>query len=201
MIAIVTNIDNDHLGTHDGDFARPQAELRRFPAQPAVLRTRGAVHRRRAGTQHRRGTRPAGRDLRLPAGRGRARRQCSPCGTADRTSKSARRGAAALAVTLNLPGRHNVLNSLAAVAVASELGIADAAIQRALADFQGIDRRLQHLGEIVTAGRHALPSSMTTAIIRPRSPRRSKRCARLARPPPGARLPAASLHAHPRSHR
>jgi UDP-N-acetylmuramate--alanine ligase len=53
-----------------------------------------------------------------------------------------------LPVTLNLPGRHNVLNSLAAIAVATELGIEDAAIQRALAGFQGIDRRLQVLGDV-----------------------------------------------------
>src|SRR5215831_19003314 len=43
LIAIVTNIDNDHLATHGGDFGPPQAELPRLPAQPAVLRTRGAV--------------------------------------------------------------------------------------------------------------------------------------------------------------
>ena len=56
-------------------------------------------------------------------------------------------------MTINLPGRHNVLNSLAAVAVATELDAPDAAIQRALANFQGIDRRLQQLGEIHWAGR------------------------------------------------
>jgi UDP-N-acetylmuramate--alanine ligase len=54
-------------------------------------------------------------------------------------------------VTLNLPGRHNVLNALAAIAVATELEIDDAAIQRALAGFQGIDRRLQVLGDVQTA--------------------------------------------------
>ena len=54
--------------------------------------------------------------------------------------------AAALPVTLNLPGLHNVLNALAAIAVATELEIGDAAIARALAEFQGIDRRLQTLG-------------------------------------------------------
>ena len=59
-----------------------------------------------------------------------------------------------LAVTLNLPGRHNVLNSLAAIAVATELEIDDAAIQRALANFQGIDRRLQWLGEVDVGGGH-----------------------------------------------
>jgi UDP-N-acetylmuramate--alanine ligase len=57
---------------------------------------------------------------------------------------------------VNLPGRHNVLNSLAAVAVATELEVPDAAIQRALAQFQGIDRRLQQLGEIQWAGGRAL---------------------------------------------
>jgi len=63
-----------------------------------------------------------------------------------------RAGREPLNLTINLPGRHNVLNSLAAVAVATELGIADVAIQRALANFQGIDRRLQQLGEIQWSG-------------------------------------------------
>jgi len=67
-----------------------------------------------------------------------------------------REGRAALSVTINLPGRHNVLNSLAAVAVASELDVPDAAIQRALLNFQGIDRRLQQLGEIQWPGGSAL---------------------------------------------
>jgi len=53
-----------------------------------------------------------------------------------------------LEITLNLPGRHNVLNALAAIAVATELEIDDGAIQRALSGFQGIDRRLQVLGDV-----------------------------------------------------
>jgi UDP-N-acetylmuramate--alanine ligase len=48
---------------------------------------------------------------------------------------------------LNLPGTHNVRNALAAIAVASELGVADEAIRRALAGFQGIERRMQYLGD------------------------------------------------------
>ena len=67
-----------------------------------------------------------------------------------------REGRAPLELTINLPGRHNVLNSLAALAVATELGVADAAIQKAFANFQGIDRRLQQLGEIEWAGGRAL---------------------------------------------
>jgi UDP-N-acetylmuramate--alanine ligase len=65
-----------------------------------------------------------------------------------------RAGREPLSLTINLPGRHNVLNSLAAVAVATELGIADTAIQRALANFQGIERRLQPLGDIPWGGGH-----------------------------------------------
>ncbi|MGH8495327.1 MAG: UDP-N-acetylmuramate--L-alanine ligase [Gammaproteobacteria bacterium] len=57
----------------------------------------------------------------------------------------------ALPVTLNLPGAHNVLNALAAIAVAQELEIEEAAVQRALARFDGIDRRCQVLGEVATA--------------------------------------------------
>jgi UDP-N-acetylmuramate--alanine ligase len=51
-------------------------------------------------------------------------------------------------VTVNLPGLHNVLNSLATIAVATDLSIADSAIQRGLSGFQGIDRRLQVVGEL-----------------------------------------------------
>ena len=46
MLAVVTNVDADHLGTHGGVRAA-QVELHRVPAQPAVLRPGGAVHRRR----------------------------------------------------------------------------------------------------------------------------------------------------------
>ena len=55
-----------------------------------------------------------------------------------------------LDVVLNLPGQHNVLNALAAIAVATEDSIADDDILRALAKFEGIGRRFQHLGEFNT---------------------------------------------------
>ncbi|MEO0996263.1 MAG: UDP-N-acetylmuramate--L-alanine ligase [Pseudomonadota bacterium] len=55
-----------------------------------------------------------------------------------------------LAIELNLPGRHNVLNTLAAIAIAAELAVPDEAIRRALAGFEGIDRRFQIYGEYVT---------------------------------------------------
>ncbi|MEI8031204.1 MAG: UDP-N-acetylmuramate--L-alanine ligase [Comamonadaceae bacterium] len=53
-----------------------------------------------------------------------------------------------LAVVLNLPGRHNVLNALSAIAVAVELNVPDAALLRALAEFKGVGRRFQSYGEL-----------------------------------------------------
>jgi UDP-N-acetylmuramate--alanine ligase len=53
-----------------------------------------------------------------------------------------------LAITLNMPGKHNVLNALAAIAVAHELGVEDAAIQLALKEFQGIGRRMHVYDDI-----------------------------------------------------
>ncbi|BEV07078.1 UDP-N-acetylmuramate--L-alanine ligase [Methylophilus sp. DW102] len=51
-------------------------------------------------------------------------------------------------VTLNLPGHHYVLNALAAIAIATELNVPDAAILKALAEFRGVGRRFERYGEI-----------------------------------------------------
>ena len=61
-------------------------------------------------------------------------------------------GAADLNVALNLPGMHNVLNALAAIAVASEVGVADEKIVKALAEFKGVGRRFQRYGEAALPG-------------------------------------------------
>ncbi|MBU3738613.1 MAG: UDP-N-acetylmuramate--L-alanine ligase [Rhodoferax sp.] len=57
-----------------------------------------------------------------------------------------------LPVVLNLPGRHNVLNALSAIAVAVELSLPDEAVQRALAGFKGVGRRFQRYGDPLAAG-------------------------------------------------
>ncbi len=58
-------------------------------------------------------------------------------------------------VVLNLPGEHNVLNALSAIAVAVELDIPDVAVQKALAEFNGVGRRFQRYGEApAAAGGH-----------------------------------------------
>ena len=54
----------------------------------------------------------------------------------------------ALKVTLNLPGLHNVRNALAAIAIATELGVSDEAIIKALKEFRGVGRRFQKYGEV-----------------------------------------------------
>jgi UDP-N-acetylmuramate--alanine ligase len=64
--------------------------------------------------------------------------------------KSAR--APDLPVELNLPGVHNVRNALAAIAIGREVGVADAAIAKALAEFRGVGRRFQRCGEVALDG-------------------------------------------------
>jgi UDP-N-acetylmuramate--alanine ligase len=59
-----------------------------------------------------------------------------------------REDATPIDIVLNLPGTHNVQNALAAIAIATELEVKDADIQRALADFNGVGRRFQRYGEV-----------------------------------------------------
>lgn len=67
-----------------------------------------------------------------------------------------RKGKEPLKITLNLPGRHNVLNALAAIAVATEEGISDESIQQGLLKFEGVGRRFQVLGEFSPANKRVL---------------------------------------------
>ncbi len=61
-------------------------------------------------------------------------------------------GAPDLAVELNLPGLHNVQNALAAIAIGRESGVAAPAIAKALAEFHGVGRRFQRYGDLATEG-------------------------------------------------
>jgi len=155
MMAVVTNIDTDHLGTHDGDFARLKQSfvdfLHNLPFyglavlcadDSQVLSIQGSVGRPFVTYGF-----AATADVRA-VGMQRSGLQSR--------FQAIREGHPPLDLTINLPGRHNVLNSLAAVAVATELDVADGAIRKALANFQGIDRRLQQLGEIHWSGGSAL---------------------------------------------
>ena len=88
-----------------------------------------------------------------------------------------------LHVTLNLPGRHNVLNALAAIAVATKLGVQDDAICQALADFRGVGRRFTQVGDFPTTdggsftviddyGHHPVEMAATLAAARGAWPHR-----------------------------
>jgi len=146
LIAIVTNIDNDHLITHGGDFGLLKQSfvdfLHNLPFYGlAVLGVDDPEVRSIVGE--------VGRPMLsygLDASADVRGLNVAPAGLKTRFDV-ARAGGTPLAVTLNLPGTHNVRNALAAIAVASELGIDAAAIQRALEGFQGVDRRLQHIGD------------------------------------------------------
>lgn len=69
-----------------------------------------------------------------------------------------------LTVTVNLPGRHNVLNALAAIAVASDEGISDAAIVQALSKFGGIGRRFSVLGQFALTAAATAPAQQVMLI-------------------------------------
>jgi len=151
MIAVITNIDADHMETYGHDFARLRQayveftqrlpfygtavlciddphvrEIMPFVSKPIVTYGLCAEAQVRAV------------DVVADAGRMRftvMREDMEP-----------------LAVVLDAPGVHNVQNALAAIAVATELGVGDDAIVTALAGFKGVSRRFQRFGEIPIPG-------------------------------------------------
>ena len=152
MIAIVTNIDNDHLGTHDGDFERLKQSfvefLHNLPFYGLAVLCVDDPHIQGILTKVNRPVVGYGLSESADLRAENVRRDGL------RTHFDVTRAADGLMlpVTVNLPGLHNVLNSLAAIAVALEIGIPHEAIQKALANFQGIDRRLTHVADIKLFG-------------------------------------------------
>jgi len=154
VMAIVTNIDADHMDTYGHDVARLKSafieftqrlpfygstvlcvddanvrEIMPFVSRPITTYGLNAEAQVRAEDVRAEGTRMHFRvqrrlrDADLPA----------------------------LQIELNLPGLHNVRNALAAIAVATELGVSDEAIAQALAAFKGVGRRFTQWGEIPVA--------------------------------------------------
>ena len=147
LIAVLTNIDADHMDTYQQDFARLRGSFRDFfrrlpfygvavicADDPDAAALVPELHTRVITYGHGPSADVHGFDVRLEGRRS--------------TFKVRRPGSAGpLEVTLNMPGRHNALNALAAIAVAGELGVAEAAMVRALAGFQGVGRRCQVRGQ------------------------------------------------------
>ncbi len=150
VMAVVTNIDADHMETYGHDFNRLKAAfidfLHRMPFYgTAILCTDDAAIREIVpqvscpvtsyGFNDEAQVRAV--DVRPMGGQMHFRVQ--------------RRNGVTLPdlnVVLNLPGDHNVLNALSAIAVAVELNVPDAAVLKALAEFRGVGRRFQRYGEV-----------------------------------------------------
>jgi UDP-N-acetylmuramate--alanine ligase len=151
MLAVVTNIDADHMSTYDGDIEKLRTGFIEFlhnlpfyglavvctddPGVNAVLSNIG-----RSIVTYGVNDDADVRAVNIEFSQGLS--QFDVIRSGDRE---------ALHVSLRLPGLHNVCNALAAIAVADELQIADAAVVGALEKFEGIDRRFQSLGEINTS--------------------------------------------------
>jgi UDP-N-acetylmuramate--alanine ligase len=157
MMAVVTNIDADHMATYEGDFDRLRHAfiefLHHLPFYGlAVLCVDDPVLRDLIPEV----SKPvltygfASEDADV---RGYDLQQLGPH-THFRVCRKDE--ANDLAVTLNMPGAHNAQNALAAIAVATELGVSDEAIQNALLSFQGIGRRFQVYGELATTNGNVL---------------------------------------------
>ncbi|MDZ7784459.1 MAG: UDP-N-acetylmuramate--L-alanine ligase [Halioglobus sp.] len=156
MVAVVTNLEADHMQTYGGDFAllrRAFVEfLHNLPFYGmAVLCIDDPVLRELLPDISRQAiTYGFDRDADY--------RILDVSRDGLRTHFTVQRPGAAgpLAISLNMPGCHNVLNATAAVAVACDEGLEDAAIQRGLAGFTGVNRRFTQLGEVAFAGGRAV---------------------------------------------
>jgi UDP-N-acetylmuramate--alanine ligase len=178
MVAIVTNIDADHMATYGNDFDRLRGAFLEFLHHLpfyglAVLCIDDEEVRNLLPQVTRRvityGTRPEA-DLRAENIR-QSGRQTHFDVVADDGTRTP--------VTLNLPGRHNVLNTLAAIAVAQELEVAMPAMQHALVNFQGIGRRFHVYDEdcrglmlVDDYGHHPRELAATIAAVRAGWPQR-----------------------------
>ena len=149
VISVVTNIDADHMETYGHDFGKLKQAfvdfLERLPFygvavlctdDPTVNEIMPQVTKQivRYGLNENANIRAE--DVRADNGRMHF--------TAVRVNGSISR----LPITLNLPGVHYVQNALAAIAVATEVGVADDAIVKALSEFRGVGRRFQRYGEL-----------------------------------------------------
>lgn len=149
MVSVVTNIEADHMDTYGGDFDKLKSTfidfLHNLPFygvavmcidDPVIRELLPAVGRKIV-------TYGFSEDADIRALNFEQRGYSSQF-------TLRREGVEDIEVVVNLPGEHNVLNALAAIAVATEDEIEDDAIVRALAEFQGIARRFQQLGNFNT---------------------------------------------------
>ena len=160
VISVVTNIDADHMETYGHDFARLKQSfvdfLQHLPFYGVAVLCEDDPHVRsimplvskqivRYGLSETANVRAE--NLRAESGQ-------MHFDVVRVNGKVTR-----FPVILNLPGQHNVLNALAAIAVATEVGVPDASIAKALNEFKGVGRRFQRYGEV------ALPAGGSFTLV------------------------------------
>ena len=151
VMAVVTNIDQDHMDTYEHSFDKLKSAFVEFLQQlpfwgMAVVCVDDANIREILP----RVTKPVMTYGFSEEARIRARNVRADNGKMHFTVDRVNGKTTTFDVTLNLPGNHYVLNALAAIAIASELNVADKHIIKALAEFKGVGRRFERYGEVST---------------------------------------------------
>jgi UDP-N-acetylmuramate--alanine ligase len=154
ILAVVTNIDADHMATYGHDFSKLKQTFVEFIEHlpfygmavlciddKNVCDIMSAITKPVTTYGLSESAHISAADIRHDHGR---MHFCAHIGVNGVARK--------IKVTLNLPGVHNVQNALAAIAVCNELGVSDAAIIRAMAAFEGVERRFQRYGEVKLTG-------------------------------------------------
>ena len=148
IISVITNIDADHLDTYDGDFANLRHNfvefLHQLPFYGLAVLCIDDEGIRKILPEVTKPIMTYGLDFEADYNAELIKQE----GVRTWFKVSNRDKKDWLEVELNLPGKHNLLNALAAIAVAHELGVSDKDIINALKNFQGISRRCHVLGEI-----------------------------------------------------
>ncbi len=149
VLAVVTNIDQDHMDTYEHSFDKLKSAFVEFLQQlpfwgMAVVCVDDANIREILP----RVTKPVMTYGLSEDARVRAKNVRAENGRMHFTVQRINGVTTEFDVTLNLPGNHYVLNALAAIAIASELNVPDAAIIKALKEFKGVGRRFERYGDI-----------------------------------------------------
>ena len=160
VLSVVTNIDADHMETYGHDMGRLKQAfldfLHRLPFYGVAVLCADDANVREILPRVAKQVVTYGIDQEANVRAENVRAEHGRmCFDAVRVNGSVSR----FPVELNLPGRHNVLNALAAIAVATEVGVPDEAIRKALSEFKGVGRRFQRYGEI------ALPAGGSFTLV------------------------------------
>ncbi len=149
VMAVVTNIDQDHMDTYEHSFEKLKSAFVEFLQQlPFWGMAVVCIDDPNVREILPRVTKPVmtygfSEDARI-----RAKNVRAEDGKMHFTAQRINGVTTEFEVTLNLPGNHYVLNALAAIAIASELNVPDTAIVKALKEFKGVGRRFERFGEV-----------------------------------------------------